>query len=47
MADSLEVVAEEIAKESILLCIDKYMVTDVADALILTGFLTIFSKRVL
>jgi protein AFG1 len=35
MTDPLEVVAEDIIKESILLCIDEFMVTDVADALIL------------
>ncbi|KAH8957000.1 hypothetical protein BDL97_07G070100 [Sphagnum fallax] len=35
MTDPLEVVAEDIVEESILLCIDEFMVTDVADALIL------------
>ncbi|CAL5407162.1 unnamed protein product [Camellia sinensis] len=33
--DTLEVVAGEISDESILLCLDEFMVTDVADALIL------------
>lgn len=33
--DPLEVVAREISDESILLCLDEFMVTDVADALIL------------
>ncbi|KAL7170697.1 hypothetical protein ACSBR2_035553 [Camellia fascicularis] len=33
--DPLEVVAGEISDESILLCLDEFMVTDVADALIL------------
>ncbi|PWA72952.1 AFG1-like ATPase family protein [Artemisia annua] len=35
VADPLEVVAGEISHESILLCLDEFMVNDVADALIL------------
>eukprot|EP00250_Pteridium_aquilinum_P015855 c22803_g1_i1 orf=279-1796(-) len=35
MSDPLQVVAEELSKESALLCLDEFMVTDVADALIL------------
>ncbi|XP_022868486.1 AFG1-like ATPase isoform X2 [Olea europaea var. sylvestris] len=35
VADPLEVVAGEISDESLLLCLDEFMVTDVADALIL------------
>ncbi|KAD6794959.1 hypothetical protein R6Q59_021137 [Mikania micrantha] len=35
VADPLEVVAGEISDESILLCLDEFMVNDVADALIL------------
>ncbi|OMO97095.1 ATPase, AFG1-like protein [Corchorus capsularis] len=35
VADPLEVVAGEISDEAILLCLDEFMVTDVADALIL------------
>ncbi|MCO5608899.1 hypothetical protein L7F22_063117 [Adiantum nelumboides] len=35
MSDPLQVVAEELSKEAILLCLDEFMVTDVADALIL------------
>lgn len=35
VADPLEIVAGEISDEAILLCLDEFMVTDVADALIL------------
>ncbi|ESR66766.1 AFG1-like ATPase family protein [Citrus sinensis] len=35
VSDPLEVVAGEISDEAILLCVDEFMVTDVADALIL------------
>ncbi|XP_010545445.1 PREDICTED: lactation elevated protein 1 [Tarenaya hassleriana] len=35
LEDPLEVIAQEIADEAILLCLDEFMVTDVADALIL------------
>ncbi|KAF3452889.1 hypothetical protein FNV43_RR03322 [Rhamnella rubrinervis] len=35
VADPLEVVADEISDEALLLCLDEFMVTDVADALIL------------
>ncbi|KAK4404423.1 AFG1-like ATPase, partial [Sesamum angolense] len=35
VADPLEVVAGELSDDSILLCLDEFMVTDVADALIL------------
>ncbi|XP_050214731.1 uncharacterized protein LOC126665843 isoform X2 [Mercurialis annua] len=35
VADPLEVVAGEISDEAVLLCLDEFMVTDVADALIL------------
>nr|VDC83829.1 unnamed protein product [Brassica rapa] len=35
LSDPLEVVAQEIAHDAILLCLDEFMVTDVADALIL------------
>uniref|UniRef100_A0A1D1XSF3 Lactation elevated protein 1 n=2 Tax=Anthurium amnicola TaxID=1678845 RepID=A0A1D1XSF3_9ARAE len=47
VADPLDVVAGEIADESILLCLDEFMVTDVADALILNRlFGHLFSKGV-
>ncbi|XP_072968829.1 uncharacterized protein [Typha angustifolia] len=47
VADPLEVVAGEIADESILLCLDEFMVTDVADALILNRlFRHLFSKGI-
>ncbi|KAK8965052.1 hypothetical protein KSP40_PGU011536 [Platanthera guangdongensis] len=47
VADPLEVVAGEISDESILLCLDEFMVTDVADALILNRlFKHLFSKGI-
>nr|CAD1840214.1 unnamed protein product [Ananas comosus var. bracteatus] len=47
LADPLEVVAAEISDESILLCLDEFMVTDVADALILNRlFRHLFNKGV-
>ncbi|KAL6012239.1 hypothetical protein ACLOJK_002717 [Asimina triloba] len=47
VADPLEVVAGEISDESILLCLDEFMVTDVADALILNRlFGHLFSKGI-
>ncbi|KAI8019382.1 AFG1-like ATPase [Camellia lanceoleosa] len=46
--DPLEVVAGEISDESILLCLDEFMVTDVADALILNRlFGHLFSNGVI
>ncbi|XP_052199151.1 uncharacterized protein LOC127806127 isoform X2 [Diospyros lotus] len=46
--DPLEVVAAEIADESILLCLDEFMVTDVADALILNRlFGHLFSNSII
>ncbi|GFY80654.1 AFG1-like ATPase family protein [Actinidia rufa] len=48
VADPLEVVAGEISDESILLCLDEFMVTDVADALILNRlFRHLFSNGVI
>ncbi|TXG60885.1 hypothetical protein EZV62_012248 [Acer yangbiense] len=48
VADPLEVVAGEISDESILLCLDEFMVTDVADALILNRlFGHLFSNGVI
>ncbi|GAB4853628.1 hypothetical protein Ancab_017819 [Ancistrocladus abbreviatus] len=48
VADPLEVVASEISDESILLCLDEFMVTDVADALILNRlFRHLFSNGVI
>ncbi|KAL7200184.1 hypothetical protein ACSBR2_022313 [Camellia fascicularis] len=45
VADPLEVVAGELSDESILLCLDEFMVTDVADALILNRlFRQLFSN---
>lgn len=48
VADPLEVVASEIADDSILLCLDEFMVSDVADALILNRlFRHLFSNGVI
>ncbi|XVE71712.1 hypothetical protein DITRI_Ditri10aG0173800 [Diplodiscus trichospermus] len=48
VADPLEVVAGEISDEAILLCLDEFMVTDVADALILNRlFRHLFSNSVI
>ncbi|GAV82329.1 AFG1_ATPase domain-containing protein [Cephalotus follicularis] len=48
VADPLEVVAGEISDEAILLCLDEFMVTDVADALILNRlFRQLFSNGVI
>ncbi|KAL7093214.1 hypothetical protein ACP275_11G029400 [Erythranthe tilingii] len=48
VADPLEVVAGEISDESILLCLDEFMVTDVADALILNRmFRHLFSNGII
>ncbi|CAL9071140.1 unnamed protein product [Musa textilis] len=47
VSDPLEVVAGEISDESILLCVDEFMVTDVADALILNRlFRHLFSEGI-
>ncbi|KAH9806203.1 AFG1-like ATPase family protein [Citrus sinensis] len=48
VSDPLEVVAGEISDEAILLCLDEFMVTDVADALILNRlFRHLFSNGVI
>lgn len=48
VSDPLEVVAGEISDEAILLCLDEFMVTDVADALILNRlFSHLFSNGVI
>ncbi|XP_076910815.1 uncharacterized protein LOC143568575 [Bidens hawaiensis] len=48
VSDPLEVVAGEISHESILLCLDEFMVNDVADALILNRlFKHLFSNGVI
>ncbi|XP_022749470.1 AFG1-like ATPase isoform X3 [Durio zibethinus] len=48
VTDPLEVVAGEISDEAILLCLDEFMVTDVADALILNRlFRYLFSNGII
>ncbi|KAK8604854.1 hypothetical protein V6N13_082321 [Hibiscus sabdariffa] len=48
VADPLEVVAGEISDDAVLLCLDEFMVTDVADALILNRlFRHLFSNGVI
>ncbi|XAR65547.1 Hexokinase [Bertholletia excelsa] len=48
VSDPLEIVAGEISDESILLCLDEFMVTDVADAMILNRlFRHLFSDGVI
>ncbi|KAF3949322.1 hypothetical protein ACB098_01G335600 [Castanea mollissima] len=48
VADPLEAVADEISDDAILLCLDEFMVTDVADALILNRlFRQLFSNGVI
>ncbi|CAL0330402.1 unnamed protein product [Lupinus luteus] len=48
LSDPLDVVAEEISEETVLLCLDEFMVTDVADALILNRlFGHLFSKGII
>jgi protein AFG1 len=47
VSDPLDVVAAEISDEAIILCLDEFMVTDVADAMILNRlFRQLFSKGV-
>ncbi|WVZ94239.1 hypothetical protein U9M48_040151 [Paspalum notatum var. saurae] len=47
VSDPLEVIAAEISDEAIILCLDEFMVTDVADAMILNRlFRHLFSKGV-
>ncbi|KAJ1267991.1 hypothetical protein BS78_07G102100 [Paspalum vaginatum] len=47
VSDPLEVIASEISDEAIILCLDEFMVTDVADAMILNRlFRHLFSKGV-
>lgn len=48
LSDPLDVVAEEISDEAVLLCLDEFTVTDVADALILNRlFGHLFSKGII
>ncbi|WJX96747.1 peroxisome-assembly ATPase [Trifolium repens] len=48
LSDPLEVVAGEISDDTVLLCLDEFMVTDVADALILNRlFRHLFSKGII
>ncbi|AQK44943.1 ATPase [Zea mays] len=47
VSDPLDVVAAEISDEAIILCLDEFMVTDVADAMILNRlFRQLFSKGI-
>ena len=47
VSDPLDMVAAEISDEAIILCLDEFMVTDVADAMILNRlFRHLFSKGV-
>ncbi|KAL5221185.1 hypothetical protein ABZP36_025898 [Zizania latifolia] len=48
VSDPLDVVAAEISDEAIILCLDEFMVTDVADAMILNRlFRHLFSKGII
>uniref|UniRef100_A0ACD5W5D9 Uncharacterized protein n=1 Tax=Avena sativa TaxID=4498 RepID=A0ACD5W5D9_AVESA len=48
VSDPLEMVAAEVSDEAIILCLDEFMVTDVADAMILNRlFRHLFSKGVI
>ncbi|KAJ1433561.1 P-loop containing nucleoside triphosphate hydrolase [Sesbania bispinosa] len=48
LSDPLDVVAGEISDEAMLLCLDEFMVTDVADALVLNRlFRHLFSKGII
>ncbi|MCS4559109.1 AFG1/ZapE family ATPase, partial [Shewanella sp. C32] len=48
LSDPLDVVAGEISDDAILLCLDEFMVTDVADALVLNRlFRHLFNKGII